>query len=112
MTLTYQERQRMKETGILLKATRTCFYFSKLHDSYIRIRSLDDKREFFEVESCPASQIPEVAKCERRERLYLDLGNEAGREALFNSLPLTRRDTLTHRIWKLQLVDDKLKVVE
>lgn len=116
MTLTYQERQRMKDLGTFLKATRNCFYFSDRHDSYIRMRSLDDKNEFFEVESCPASEIPNIAKCEgkgkRKGRLYVDLGDEEGRRAVFQSLPFTRKDTDSYRIWKLQLVEDKLQVVK
>ena len=114
MTLTYQERQRMKNLGTFLKAARNRFYYSERYDSYIRMRSLDDNHEFFEVESCPASEIPHIAKCSRsrEKRLYIDLGDKKGREGFFQSLPFTRKDTESYRTWTLQLVGDKLQVVK
>ncbi len=113
MTLTYQERQRMKDLGIFLKATRNRFYFSPRHNSYIRIRSIDENREFFEAESCPASEIPQRADSRRKERrMYIVLDNEDERKSVFQSLPFSRKDTQTYRTWKLHLVEDKLQVVE
>lgn len=115
MTLTYQERLRMKDLGILLRAARNNFHYSERHNAYIRIRPLDEKREFFEVESCPASEIPKRTTSSLRKRglTYLALGdNKEGREGLFQDLPFTKSDTQSYRTWRLQLVNDKLKVVE
>jgi len=114
MTLTNQEYLKRRNLGILLRAARNNFHYSERHNSYIRIRPLDEKREVFEVESCPASEIPErtTPSSKKRGLTYLAFDNKDKRERVFQVLPFTRRDTESYRTWRLQLVEDKLQVVE
>lgn len=116
MTLTNQEYLRRKNLGIFLRAARNNFHYSERHNSYIRIRPLDEKREFFEVESCPASEIVErttPSACSKTRGLaYLALDDKDGKEGVFRALPFSRRDTESYRTWTLKLVDDKLRVVD
>lgn len=112
MTLTNQEYLRRRNLGIFLRAARNNFHYSERHKSYIRIRPLDERREFFEAESCPASEIQERTTpnvCSKiRGLTYLALDNKDGKESLFRALPFSRKDTESYRTWTLQLVDDKL----
>ena len=115
MTLTNQEYLRRKNLGIFLRAARNNFHYSERHNSYIRIRPLDERREFFEVESCSASEIVEKTppSAHAKGLLYLAFGDSKdAKESIFQSLPFSRRDTESYRTWTLQLVGDKLQVVE
>ncbi len=113
MTITNQEYLRRKNLGIFLRAARNNFHYSERHCSYIRIRPLDERREFFEVESCPASEIQErtTPSFKRRGLMYIALDGKDAKESVFRALPFTKRDTEFYRIWNLQLVNDKLQIV-
>lgn len=117
MTLTDRELLGRKAFGTFIRATRNCFSYSGIHDSYIRIRPLDENREFFEVEACPASEIPSRtrgnAHSKKRGLAYLDLQHDPSLvRRLFQTLPFSRADAKSYRIWTMQLVDDRLRIVE
>jgi len=117
MVLTDRERLRRKSLGIFLRAVRNCFSYSGIHDSYIRVRSLDENREFFEVEVCPASEIQRrtnvSARSKKRGLTYIDLEHDSlGARNFFQALPFSRADAQSYRTWTLQLVNNRLRILE
>ena len=119
--MVFRNRDRLgkesNQVGIVLKAARNYFYYSPRHESFIRIRHLDEKREFFEVESCPPSEIvvrADARKDQNKKKLaYLVLGlDQKTMRKVFQSLPFSKYDTELCQTWTLQLVNDKLQIVE
>ena len=100
--------------GVFLKAARNMFFYSEVHQAYLRMRWIDEEKGLLEVESCPPREISERTGRTRHKDFveYIAWSEDHGvKRRILSALPLTNQDSLDYKVLTIRLIENKFEIV-